>query len=324
MTQVIKHKRNQNSVPPSQNIIDEGEIAIGFAANNEKLFIKNTEDEIVEFLPFTTNKQSKLANTNITFCTCSTAASTAAKVLTISEDSNKKWELSVGSIICVKFSTTNTASNPTFNVNNTGAKSVYFNTSKITTSYVNRAGYAQRYALYIYDGTYWVFLGWSYFIEYSSMSETEANNGTSTSSRLITPQRLHNKIIREIELSEVDTITSAVNESKEYTDSEISKLATDIVDNSVKIINHGSENTTLELLPNTFYIWDVVTTLDLALGAETTGVYNEYMFQFESGDSATTLILPDTITWVNGTPTIEPNKIYQCSIVNNIGVICGV
>ena len=47
------------------------------------------------------------------------------------------------------------------------------------------------------------------------------------------------------------------------------------------------------------------------------------MFEFVSGETATTLTLPDTIKWAE-TPSIEANKIYQCSIVNNVGLIVGV
>ena len=37
--------------PPHQNDIEEGEIVIGFKAGEEKLFIKNSNNEIVEFEP---------------------------------------------------------------------------------------------------------------------------------------------------------------------------------------------------------------------------------------------------------------------------------
>ena len=49
MRQKIKHYRNPNSTPPHQNNIEEGEIAIGFKTGEEKLFMKNTDNEIVEF-----------------------------------------------------------------------------------------------------------------------------------------------------------------------------------------------------------------------------------------------------------------------------------
>lgn len=103
--------------------------------------------------------KTKLDSTNVAYGTCSTAAATAAKVITISGNTN--WELTTGSMIAVKFSTTNTAQNPTFNVNGTGAKSVWANTAVITTSYLTYAGSANRVANYVYDGTQYVFIGWS-------------------------------------------------------------------------------------------------------------------------------------------------------------------
>lgn len=103
---------------------------------------------------------NKLDYTNIAYGTCSTAAATAAKVITISGNTN--WTLTAGSTIIVKFSATNTASNPTFNVNGTGAKSVWYGTAVITTSSLNYAGYKNRPMKFVYDGTQYVFMGWSY------------------------------------------------------------------------------------------------------------------------------------------------------------------
>lgn len=105
--------------------------------------------------------KAKLNYTNIAYGTCSTAAATAAKVITVSGNTN--WTLTAGSIITVKFSETNTASNPTFNVNNTGAKSVgYGNGATITTSSLTMAGYKDRPMMYMYDGSKFVFISWSY------------------------------------------------------------------------------------------------------------------------------------------------------------------
>lgn len=109
---------------------------------------------------YTTTDKTKLNATNIAYGTCSTAAATAAKVITISGNTN--WALTAGSIIIVKFTNTNTASNPTFNVNGTGAKSVWYNTALLTSSNLSCAGYANRYGVYAYDGTQFVFIGWSY------------------------------------------------------------------------------------------------------------------------------------------------------------------
>ena len=87
-------------------------------------------------------------------------------------------------------------------------------------------------------------------------------------------------------------------------------------------VSHGTSDTTFTLTPNTFHIWDEVSSLTLTLGAETSGVANEYIFQFTSGSEPTTLSLPDDIKWTGGeTPTIEANKIYQISILKGLGSV---
>lgn len=85
-----------------------------------------------------------------------------------------------------------------------------------------------------------------------------------------------------------------------------------------------STETTVELQPNKFYKFGEVTELNLSLAEITDNTQlNEFMFEFISGETATTLTLPDTIKWADN-PEIEANKIYQCSIVNNVGLIVGV
>ena len=104
------------------------------------------------------NDKTKLNYTNIAYGTCSTAAATAAKVITIT--GNTKWALTAGSLITVLFTETNTANNPTFNVNGTGAKNVFYTSSQITTSSKSYAGYKDRPMNFMYDGTQYRFIGW--------------------------------------------------------------------------------------------------------------------------------------------------------------------
>lgn len=85
-------------------------------------------------------------------------------------------------------------------------------------------------------------------------------------------------------------------------------------------VNHGTSDTTFTLTPNTFHVWGEVTSLDLSLGDATSGVMNEYIFQFTSGSTATTLTLPDDIKWTEDI-VIESNMIYQISIVNGLGAV---
>lgn len=87
-------------------------------------------------------------------------------------------------------------------------------------------------------------------------------------------------------------------------------------------INHGTSDTTFELTPNTFHVWDEVTSLNLTLSAETSGVANEYIFQFTSGSTPTTLTLPNDIKFSEDL-VIEANKIYQISILKGLGSVLG-
>lgn len=79
-------------------------------------------------------------------------------------------------------------------------------------------------------------------------------------------------------------------------------------------VDHGISDTTFTLPPNVLHKWGEVDSLTITLGAETERIVNDFMFSFVSGDTATQLTLPDT---VKGVPAIEPNGIYQCSIVDN-------
>lgn len=119
--------------------------------------------------------------------------------------------------------------------------------------------------------------------------------------------------------SEVETY---VNEHKEELKGNTGPKGADGQNYSVKIVE--STSSTQEIQPNKFYKFGEVSSLNITLAAITdTSVLNEYMFEFVSGATATTLTLPNTVKWLE-IPTIEANKIYQCSIVDNIGVLLGV
>lgn len=78
--------------------------------------------------------------------------------------------------------------------------------------------------------------------------------------------------------------------------------------------DHGTSDTTFTLPPNQYHTWGEVSSLTLTLGSGTDGQANGYWFSFDSGDTATTLSLPETvITDI----VVEPNMHYECSIVGN-------
>lgn len=87
------------------------------------------------------------------------------------------------------------------------------------------------------------------------------------------------------------------------------------------IVNHNQSEVSATIAPNMFHVWGEMGELNILFGnPEDTSVANEYVFQFISPAEATTLTLPDTIKWLE-TPSIESDKVYQVSILNNCGTI---
>lgn len=83
-----------------------------------------------------------------TYGTCSTAASTVAKVVTLAD-----FVLFKGAQISVHFTYNNTASAPTLNVNGTGAKAIWARGAAIVATYYWSANSTHTFT---YDGTHWV------------------------------------------------------------------------------------------------------------------------------------------------------------------------
>ena len=97
------------------------------------------------------------------------------------------------------------------------------------------------------------------------------------------------------------------------------KLTVENIINGYREVFHGSNDTTFTLTPNTFHVWDKVSSLTLDFGNKIRGAANEYLFQFISGPIATSLTLPNSIKWANNSvPTIKPNMIYQVSILRGL------
>ena len=84
------------------------------------------------------------------YTTCSTAAGTQAKTCTCAG-----FALVTGAEITIKFTVTNTANAPTLNVNNTGAKSIYYRGAAIAAGYLA----ANRTYTFRYNGTQYELVG---------------------------------------------------------------------------------------------------------------------------------------------------------------------
>ena len=89
-------------------------------------------------------------NNRVNYAVCSTAAATVAKVCDCAG-----FALITGSEITVKFSVTNTATDPTLNVNSTGAKAIYYRGSAITPGLLAE----NRSYTFRYNGTQYELIG---------------------------------------------------------------------------------------------------------------------------------------------------------------------
>lgn len=111
--------------------------------------------------------------------TCSTGASTSAKIVSIPATEN--FVLQVGDIIGIKFDNTNTANNPSLNVNNSGAKPIYYNNSAVSTSNLWASGEANRVTIFMYDGTNWIWIGHDVDIDTDTLSDLKDTTISSAS-----------------------------------------------------------------------------------------------------------------------------------------------
>lgn len=93
----------------------------------------------------------------------------------------------------------------------------------------------------------------------------------------------------------------------------------------VQEVADASSSVSFNLDPNTLKKMGEVGTITV-LGFTTTGLQSnelaEYAFEFKSGDTPTVLTIPESVKWI-GDHTIEANKTYQVSIVNNLAVMGG-
>ena len=86
-----------------------------------------------------------------------------------------------------------------------------------------------------------------------------------------------------------------------------------------------STSTSMALNPNVYYrnTSTSLSRLTITLNAETDStILNEYLVEFTTRSSGTTITLPSSVKWANGeTPTFEASTTYQISIVNNLGIV---
>lgn len=138
--------------------------------------------------------------------------------------------------------------------------------------------------------------------------ETPDSSPTKNSKKLITSGGVH----------------SAIGTLKNETNADISNAIT-AVDNGGKIVLDVTGDVSQELLPDVFYHFTgALTSLNITLGEAVGGRENEYKGQFLTGSTPPLVTFPADIVWIGGFLSIEANKNYQFSILNDIGVLVGV
>lgn len=137
------------------------------------------------------------------FGTCSTAAATAAKVVTCPEFTAA--DLTAGAVVFVDFTNSNTIASPTLDVNGTGAKGIRRYGSTAPSTAAASSWNAGAIVCLIYDGSFWIIEGWLN-TTYSAISQTNIESLTSTGTGLITGQRLTQGVAKRVGVSQ--TLTS--------------------------------------------------------------------------------------------------------------------
>ena len=118
-------------------------------ADEHKMYIDITDSSRIAL-------NSDLAD-RIPFATCPTAGTTAAKIVTTTDP----FTLSTGSVIAIKFTNASPQAETTqnniitFNVNNTGAKNVYYRGARIPNEFFVQ----NKIYLFIYNGTQYELVG---------------------------------------------------------------------------------------------------------------------------------------------------------------------
>lgn len=174
--------------------------------------IKILTDKSGNLWYYISNPHKFLNSVGTGFGTCTTAADARVKVVTI-----YNFVLTVGGIIGVKFTNTNTYSATAdnkicLNVNGTGEKPIYYSNGYTAGTETRIYGIANRTFFYMYDGTNWVWLssGYEYDTTYSNMSLSEFKTGTATNQRTLQATVLNQAM--ETYASAYGTCTTAAGE----------------------------------------------------------------------------------------------------------------
>lgn len=290
----LEHNKypTDNGMSDGNSLIECGEIAINCCEGSEQINILNSNNKIVSFKDWGAT-ESLVQNSRIKI-----------KILTLEGDSGvlplSEWDEIINSDL--------------FIVNSTYCYS-FFNTETnihfdiVTGLLGDGNGNLTSLTITFYD-----------------LTKNETNiTWTTTPYQGVIFKGLTQDIGTDTELiMSQNAVTTQINNLQTAINSNTSEITTIKNEYQKKIISVPTSETSKTLQPNTYYKWGTMTSLTITLATNVdSSILNEYMFEFVSGTTPTTLSLPSSIKWLNGeAPIIEQNKTYQVSIVNNLAIIC--
>lgn len=138
-----------------------GDYEGGVSAVSDRNYINLSNGQLYIYDPnHNTSALSRAVRPRVAYGTCSTAANVAEKIVTLHDDF-KDWRLEVGAEFVVTGSYDNTAESPSLNVNNTGAKGIKYVGEIVGSNTSLSKVMATIPVRYMYDGEYYVWIGWS-------------------------------------------------------------------------------------------------------------------------------------------------------------------
>lgn len=147
----------------------------------------------------------------VLYGTSTSAADATAKIVEISSNYATTPTISAGQLLIVKPTITSTVADSTITVQKSSttllaAKTMKYNNTNITTSTDSIVWSANVPSIFVYDGSYWQFLGHGLDnnTTYSAMSVSEGTTGTATSSRVMRADYLK-QIIEGLAISQTNT-----------------------------------------------------------------------------------------------------------------------
>lgn len=244
------------------------------------------------------------------FGTCSTAAGTAAKAVTVDS-----FSLEAQARVSVKFTYANSAASPTLNVNGTGAKAIYWHGAALPSSQYWEAGAVLDF---VYNGTQWELIGVAKDNNTDTNTDTKNTAGsTDSSSKLFligATSQAANPQTYSHDTAYVDTdgclysnstkvsVNGHTHDDRYYTESEINTKLNGKLDKLTYEWNksYNAGGTAGYLLIGSFPMYDTNVTIDI--DATTSTTYHGTVVIATQNVSETSIGSSKTVT-VYGDPT---------------------